>query len=527
MAPIFVGSNSDDTRIRSNRVGLAASTSDPGTASEGDIYYNSSNNLIKTHDGSAWSAIQGSGTVSLTASGSISNGQPVIVSSDGKAVGVTSVSESLGSVVTFKTGTNLDKATSVFDPDTNKVILQEANGAQVATISDTTVSFGATGTFTSNNSGWNSVTYDTENNKVVVAYRDLGNNSRGTAAVGTVSGTSISFGTPVAFMSSSGSGGYQYGSITFDDNSNKVVISYQDYHDNSYGKSIVGTVSGTSISFGSAVTYNSANTQYVASTFDSTNNKVIVAYNTGNTGYVKVGTVSGDSISFGSAVQFESDEAQFLNGTPMIYVPSIDKVLIAFRDTGSNYVKMVAGTVSGDSISFGSLATISSEAGTVGGLVYNTQTQNIVLVYRATGDNDYTKYAVCTIDGTDITRVATPVDVTDYSSSAQTATYDPSTNRVFIALSRDYGGYKGDAYVLRNRGTNANTENFIGFSDAAYTDGQTANIQIISSIDDAQSGLTTGSLHYVQNDGSLGTAASVPSIEAGTALSDTKIRIKS
>ena len=71
----------------------------------------------------------------------------------------------------------------------------------------------------------------------------------------------------------------------------------------------------------------------------------------------KVGTVSGDSISFGSAVQFESDEAQFINGTPMIYVPSIDKVLIAFKDTGSNYVKMVAGTVSGDSI--GSLTTIS------------------------------------------------------------------------------------------------------------------------------------------------------------------------
>ena len=105
--------------------------------------------------------------------------------------------------------------------------------------------------------------------------------------MGTVSGTSISFGTPVAFMSGSGAGGYQYGSITFDDNSNKVVISYQDYHDNSYGKSIVGTVSGTSISFGSAVTYNSATTQYVASTFDSTNNKVIVAYNTSNTGYVK------------------------------------------------------------------------------------------------------------------------------------------------------------------------------------------------------------------------------------------------
>ena len=38
---------------------------------------------------------------------------------------------------------------------------------QVATISGTTVSFGATGTFTSNSTNWTGVTYDTENNKVV------------------------------------------------------------------------------------------------------------------------------------------------------------------------------------------------------------------------------------------------------------------------------------------------------------------------------------------------------------------------
>ena len=75
-------------------------------------------------------------------------------------------------------------------------------------------------------------------------------------------------------------------------------------------------------------------------------------------------------------------------------------------------------------------------------------------------------------------------------------------------------------------GTNATAGNFIGFSDAAYTNGQTAKIQIVSSVDDAQSGLTTGALHYVQNDGSLGVAASTPSIVAGTALSGTEISIK-
>ena len=47
MAPIFVGSNNENTRIRSNRIGFAASTSDPGSAAEGDGYYNSSDNQLK------------------------------------------------------------------------------------------------------------------------------------------------------------------------------------------------------------------------------------------------------------------------------------------------------------------------------------------------------------------------------------------------------------------------------------------------------------------------------------------------
>ena len=74
--------------------------------------------------------------------------------------------------------------------------------------------------------------------------------------------------------------------------------------------------------------------------------------------------------------------------------------------------------------------------------------------------------------------------------------------------------------------TNLTSSNFLGFSDAAYSDGATATIQIAGAVDDAQSGLTTGSLHYVQNDGTLSTTAGDPSVEAGTALSATKIKVK-
>mgnify|MGYP003123246068 FL=1 len=69
-------------------------------------------------------------------------------------------------------------------------------------------------------------------------------------------------------------------------------------------------------------------------------------------------------------------------------------------------------------------------------------------------------------------------------------------------------------------------EKFIGFSNDAYTNGQTATVQIISTVDDAQVGLTTGEKHFVQRDGSLSTIEDDPSVFAGTAISGTKISVK-
>ena len=57
--------------------------------------------------------------------------------------------------------------------------------------------------------------------------------------------------------------------------------------------------------------------------------------------------------------------------------------------------------------------------------------------------------------------------------------------------------------------SNLTSENFIGISDGSYTNGQTATVQLIGSVDDAQSGLTPGQKYYVQNDGTLTESGSV------------------
>jgi hypothetical protein len=207
-----------------------------------------------------------------------------------------------------------------------------------------------------------------------------------------------------------------------DSTNNKVVVVYQDASDSEKATLIVGTVSGTSISFGSVVEFNSGNTNFVDASYDSFNKKVVLVYrDEGNSDYgtLIVGSVSGTSISFGSEVVFESGGVNWISDT-----------------------------------------------------------------------------------------------------------FDSTQKKVVIAYSDGNNSAYGTAIVFQNESTNLTTENFIGFSDAAYSDGQTATIQIISSVDDAQSGLTTGSIHYVQNNGSLSTTAGNPSVVGGTALSSTQISVK-
>ncbi len=106
-----------------------------------------------------------------------------------------------------------------------------------------------------------------------MCWKNHGNSNYGTAAVGTYnSGTDQQgFGTPVVFNS----GTTEYTATTFDSNSNKVVVSFRDDSASGHGKAVVGTVSGTSVSFGAEVTFNAGGTYYVSSAFDSSSNKIV------------------------------------------------------------------------------------------------------------------------------------------------------------------------------------------------------------------------------------------------------------
>ncbi len=312
------------------------------------------------------------GTVTPTTN-SISFGTPVVFNSSGRS--------------------DLGNGSVAYDSSNNKVVIaykdhgnSNYGTAVVGTVSGTSISFGTPVVFESANNADISATFDSNSNKVVIVYSDAGNSDHGTAIVGTVSGTSISFGTAVVFESASCS----QISVTFDSSNNKVVIAYRDSGNSGHGTAIVGTVSGTSISFGSAVVFESSSVEYVSATFDSTGNKVVAAYrDSGNSGHgtAVVGTVSGTSISFGTPVVFESAATNYPSAT---FDSTNNKVVIAYEDdANSDYGTAIVGTVSGTSISFGTPVLFESASTTITSATFDSTGNKVVIAYSDNGNSDY------------------------------------------------------------------------------------------------------------------------------------------
>ena len=82
--------------------------------------------------------------------------------------------------------------------------------------------------------------------------------------VAQVASVSQSAGTPVTFESAA----VKFISVAYDANAQKIVIAYEDDANSDYGTAVVGTVSGDSISFGTPVVYESASTQYHSVVYD-------------------------------------------------------------------------------------------------------------------------------------------------------------------------------------------------------------------------------------------------------------------
>ena len=419
--------------------------------------------------------------VVATASGAITAGKPVIVNADG-TVGLPNP-DSVGSATIFNTNYT-SNIIITFDSNSNKVVVAWAESANnygqaaVGTVSGTSISFGTTVTFSSTNAtSPDSIVFDSNANKVAIFYRKAG---VGKAIVGTVSGTDISFGTEAQYEPEPNC---YIQSAAFDSNSNKIVMTFRDPSNGNYGTAIVGTISGTDISFGTAVVFESADSKNTSASFDSTNNKVVITYSDyGNNGYATgiVGTVSGTSISFGSATAFTSSAvANYMVNT---YDPDQQKTIVAYSDSGNSHFGFaVVGTVSGTSISFGSAVAIPSPTTSASGylgITYDTN-EDKILITNSTGGFSVVSG---TVSGNSISFGDAFVIDSDTTGSYSVIAFDSSNNKSVVAHYDGDNSGKGTAYVLTLGTGGLTSENFIGFAKDNVADGAAATIQTANSI---------------------------------------------
>jgi hypothetical protein len=406
-----------------------------------------------------------SGTKDFVASGTLPDGSTVILNSDGTVSNVTGVVEGAGTATVF------ESASSYY--------------ISVASISAT---------------------------QVVIAYQDAGNSSYGTAIVGTISGTSISFGTATVFESAN-SNSFSVTPIS----ETKVVIAYGDAGNSQYGTAIVGTVSGTSISFGTVAVFESANSQYISVTSISSTQVVIGYTDVGNSNYgtAIVGTISGTYISFGTPVVFESATSTYISVTSI----SSTQVVIAYRDDGNSYYgTAIVGTVSGTSISFGT-ATVFESAFSIYFSVTSISSTQVVIAYRDDGNSYYGTAIVGTVSGTSISFGTATVFESANSNYISVASI--SATQVVIAYTDAGNSNYGTAITYNLPYTNS--ENFIGITAEAIADEATGTVTLLGGVSSNQSGLTIGADYYVDDDGTL--TATANSIPAGKAVSATELLI--
>lgn len=478
----------------------------------------------------------GQNNFTFTASGAISNGDPVVLNDDGtvSSVAESSVSESIGSLTYLFEDTSITGTYSgmCYHPDQKKVIIATSNSAStnqglalVADISGTSVSFGAPFEFYGINTIFNTPIYDPVSKKVVIFFVETVNN-HGYAIVGTVIGNSISFGSAVQWTDLP----VTEFSVTYDSVNKKIVCVWERSTNQGIDAKVFSVDGDTLIQGSQADVTSVISTEFVSAAFDENAGKVVVVFrndSNSNYGTAVVGTVSGYSISFGSLVVFISNRADYIG---VGYDPSSKKMVVSYRHTGVSSGRVSVGEVSGNSITFGSSVTYqnndtSYQAQLGNNVHYHRALNKMILLYR---DNTAgTQKAVTgTVSGLNMT-FDTPVTLTGQIGTYCDSVYDPDEGQVLVrsqTISGSAERLQALVYQAAGLATNLTLSNFIGLAGQAISDTASGTINVVGSLNESQSSLTIGSDYYVQNDGTLSTTTS--SIKVGKAISATQINMK-
>jgi len=493
----------------------------------------SGNRLTST--GSGWTSSAPAsiaGSITATAAGAISDGDPVIVNANGTVSTVTGNSQVVGT-------------------------------------------FQDTGSDVNNNDGPVTVSYDVSADRILLSSKDTVNEH--VQAVG-ITGTTASFNT---ILTNNGLGAAYSSTSTYHAAANVTILGEEN------GKDISAiSISGNTCTLEDQLTVTGTNKPVFASVYDESDQKVIITINESTT-YLSLQSVdfTGGVLSLGTLTPISGNytnvQAKYVS---MVY-DSVNNDIVVFFSQSSGAPKVVIYSCSG-----GTFTLVEANPGEppVQGLrdnaagvrlIYDSVNNKFIFYYQddVDGNNQVNTVVIATRSGNTFT-YGDPVVIHPFAVNAMISGYNPAVGVGLIGykdnsnlyvtqvacdgltpvinttlLDGDVGegfgiggeiayvsstgqhviGYEGDGpgsplglIIFEIENGNLTQENFIGFSSGAYANNATATIAVRGSLDDAQTGLTPGQKYYVRPNGVVNTTPHLYPVEAGIALTSTSIVVK-
>ena len=343
-----------------------------------------------------------------------------------------------------------------------------------------------------------------------------------------------------AVIYSGGTSGYD---ACYAANAGKVVLYYRKTGDGNkcYARTITTSSSDFSYTLGTEVVIADFATDGNTSiAYDSTTSKVIFTYKktSDDYTYARVGTVeSNGSITLGSEVSIfttngENEQMQVVSS------PVDGKVVFIMGVSGSITIRIGSVTGSGTGATISSLGTAGTDSmfnDAAFYAAYDESAQRVAILWNDGASSNNASVVTMIISGTSFTFGTKGVNLSEGALPIRTNNYCKSSAWIYTATSASML-HTGNQTQWSNKATirgvktataatNLTTENFMGFSKAAYTNGQTATIKVVGNTT-TKSGLTPGQKYYVQTDGTLDVNPATPSVDAGLAVSATSLLIK-
>ena len=524
-------------------------------------------------------------SLQATASGTLADGSTVIVNTDGtvSAVAVTGSSDPSVASSTEFVEDHITMLHSVFVPSTNQVVLVYKNGSGngesvVGTVSGTSITFGTPAEFMSDNRFWaRGLFYDGSTENIILHWGLKSTNMSSydgddrllSAKLGSGNTITWSTGMTQGYHGFEFYGNYSrvgdldgdpstgvFQSITRRDQSSGITGEYniRQWKISADGNTVSahGNDTITNITGGGHIT----STPKLVN--DGANNRFFIVYtNNSLYGIVRVCTITESYGNYnftvsGTESQFESGstntDGQSSSGAGMekddfsvVYDSHHDRLVIMYKDVGDgNKTKIIVGTPTTGAhpvVNFGSPQDFSPTNVDGFEMAFDSEQNKIIITYTDVDDSNMGKIVKAEVSdsGNSITIESTRLvfDVSNGYNWQNKLAYIPGSNNTVLshfswASSENTSNISARSlvYSSTSQTTNLTEENFIGISNGAYSDGETATIQIAGAVDDAQSGLTPGQQHYVQADGTLSTTADTPSVPAGTAVAATKLIVR-